>query len=96
MQVGPGVGFAPRLVPSHSCVPPEGVVTLWPFVKIGPSKIVLVEPSTRKFTSVGTFARGTNASALHSAVKQRNAKRKEKTVDRIVGRSIEKQRSSES
>lgn len=44
----PGVGFALKLVPSHLWVPPEGVVTRCPRDQMGPSKIVVVEPSMRR------------------------------------------------
>lgn len=44
----PGFGFALRFVPSHLCAPPEGVVTTCPRDQMGPSKIVVVKPSTRR------------------------------------------------
>ena len=55
VHVGPGRGFSPLFVPSQWWFPPKGVVTLWPLVTIVPSKMVFVDPSTRKLTEVGWF-----------------------------------------
>src|SRR6267154_3353291 len=50
-HVGPGQGLLSLLVPLQR-VPPERVVTLWPQVETGPSKIVRVLPSMRRLTVV--------------------------------------------
>ena len=55
IHVGPGRGFWPPFVPSQWLFPPKAVVTLWPVVVTVPSKIVVVDPSTRKLTEVGWF-----------------------------------------
>ncbi len=54
VEVAPGEGFAPPLVPSHLWVPPDGVVTSWPSVVTGFSYSVPVLPSTRSFTDTGS------------------------------------------
>jgi hypothetical protein len=61
MAVGPGVGFAPPLVPSHLCGPDWSPVTSWTSVTTRPSKIVLVAPSTRSLTLTGAAYAGAHA-----------------------------------
>ena len=46
----PGFELELRLVPSHLWAPPEGVVTTCPRDQMKPSKIVVLEPSTRRYT----------------------------------------------
>jgi hypothetical protein len=54
VATGPGVVLAPPFVPSQGCGPPlEGVLIACPSVVTGPSKMVCVAPSTRRFTDTG-------------------------------------------
>ena len=69
VAVGTGDGNAPALVPSHGCGPPDdAVVMVCPSVVTGPSKIVLVAPSTRRLTETGAApAVGAATAAMASA-----------------------------
>jgi hypothetical protein len=61
VQVAPGVGFSPLLVPSQWCVPPDSVVTGLPRGRTGPSYMVLLAPSMRRKARVGRLVAGTAA-----------------------------------
>ena len=62
--VGPGAGWASLLSPLQRrpgrCFVSVRPLTLWPSVRIGPSKRVSVFPSIRTFTSVGAACAAAN------------------------------------
>src|SRR5947209_20624486 len=68
VTVGPGVLFAPLLVPSHGCEPVESRVIACPVVRTLPSKIVLLAPSTRTLTVIGAADADAQATAHMRAV----------------------------
>src|SRR3954454_11506926 len=77
VAVGPAVGFAPPLVPSHLCGPlPSPTSIWWAVVFTVPSKIVFVLPSMRTVTFVGAAvsAVAVAGTAAHAATALRAAR----------------------
>src|SRR5215207_3249959 len=77
--VGTGEGYAPALVPSQGCVPPDGVVTSWPSLVTGTSRMVVLAPSARTVTptgaagAAGAATRESRSNAAESAVLRRRS-----------------------